>query len=82
MPHEQGRPLALSQENRRAGDECWDLPTNSSKYERAAKGGGRVVWGEVGGCEGRGEGQGLRAAPPESTPLTAAVQMSPSSSWC
>lgn len=49
MPHEQGRPLALSQENRRAGDECWDLPTNSSKYERAAKGGGS---GGLGGGRG------------------------------
>lgn len=48
MPHEQGRPLALSQENRRTSDECWDLLTNSSKYERA---GGEGL-GEV-----RGRGQ-------------------------
>lgn len=58
---------------------CRQIAASMKGLPRA---GGRVVWGEVGGREGRGEGQGLRAAPPESTPLTAAVQMSPSSSWC
>lgn len=63
MPHEQGRPLALSQENRRTSDECWDLPTNSSKYERAGGGSGG---GQRSGGEGEGRVRGLGSAP-EST---------------